>query len=891
MTPLTADEAVVPGTQPPGLEQRAAEALALAALDPPSAHALGTSVLDQARAARAWDAVSAAERAVGVAAMNLGHLDDATQHLRESIRAAQRTGSRQRAGEARMSLASALVIRGLPGKASREIQAALSDLAGLERARATVQHAAILQELGRYDEALSAVRTALPVLRREGDAEWAVRALSNRSLIHADRRAFRAAKTDLLEARQLCDEHGLELPAAYAEQNLGCLSALRGDVPDSLRHFDAAAARYDSYGLVEPSLFVDRAQVLLSVRLLEEARSTAEAAVDGYERQRRDNHVPEALLLLSTVALVQGDTDTARSSASAAERGFRRLRRTGSATLARYACIQAALAADPRAVEPARVARMAQQLEAAGWTVPALEALVLAGRIALDQGRSVAARRYLSAASRARLTGPADARARAWLAEALLRRADGHRQAALSALRAGMRIVDDHQATLGATELRAHVSAHRGSLARSGLEMALEDRDARRVLQWAERDRASALQMRPAEPPHDPDLFRDLAELRSTMAQIEEARTEGAGDTALVHRQVLLERRIRDRCRTLDGGQRAGGHPEVRKELSGRLGDWALVEFAESGGLLHAVTVRSDRFQLHTLGPVEEVRRALTHVPFALHRMARPRAGAGGRAAPATAVLQDATARLDDLLLRPLLAAVEDRPLVVVPTGALHSIPWSALPSCAGRPVTVSPSAALWLTATTSRRRPGAAVVSVAGPGLPGARDEARAVADLYDGSTLLEEGAATVSAVLEQADGAEKLHLAAHGRVRADNPLFSSLRLADGPLTVYELERLRQAPRHVSLSACDTGRPHTVAGTEVLGFGAALLSAGARTLVAPVVPVPDAATVPLMLAYHRGLLAGLSPATALATAQVGVDRSDSEATAAAVAFVCLGAG
>ena len=74
------------------------------------------------------------------------------------------------------------------------------------------------------------------------------------------------------------------------------------------------------------------------------------------------------------------------------------------------------------------------------------------------------------------MVGPADARARAWLAEAMLRKADGRRPAALSALRAGLRIVEDHQATLGAVELRAHVSAHRGALARFGAAHAHRER-------------------------------------------------------------------------------------------------------------------------------------------------------------------------------------------------------------------------------------------------------------------------------------------------------------------------------------------------------------------------------------------------------------------------------
>jgi hypothetical protein len=49
---------------------------------------------------------------------------------------------------------------------------------------------------------------------------------------------------------------------------------------------------------------------------------------------------------------------------------------------------------------------------------------------------------------------------------------------------------------------------------------------------------------------------------------------------------------------------------------------------------------------------------------------------------------------------------------------------------------------------------------------------------------------------VMAAIDGAWLVHMAAHGTFRADSPLFSAIELDDGPLTVYDLERLRRAPR-----------------------------------------------------------------------------------------------
>jgi CHAT domain-containing protein len=147
------------------------------------------------------------------------------------------------------------------------------------------------------------------------------------------------------------------------------------------------------------------------------------------------------------------------------------------------------------------------------------------------------------------------------------------------------------------------------------------------------------------------------------------------------------------------------------------------------------------------------------------------------------------------------------------------------------------------------------------------------------------------VEATLTALDGADVAHVAAHGTLRGDNPLFSSLALADGPLTAYDLERLRRAPRLVLLPACQSGAGHVLAGDEVMGLTSALFALGTRTAVATVVPVPDEATRPLMVALHEGLQAGLAPAAALAAAQAGADRSDPAGLATAGGFVCYGAG
>ena len=149
---------------------------------------------------------------------------------------------------------------------------------------------------------------------------------------------------------------------------------------------------------------------------------------------------------------------------------------------------------------------------------------------------------------------------------------------------------------------------------------------------------------------------------------------------------------------------------------------------------------------------------------------------------------------------------------------------------------------------------------------------------------------AATAQAVLATLDGADVAHLAAHGSFRADNPLFSSINLADGPLTVYDLESLDEAPALCVLSACDSGLSEVKAGDELMGLTATLLALGSATIVASVVTVPDEAGTQLMTAFHRELAAGVAPAEALVRAQGDLDDG-LEAVATRAGFVCFGAG
>ena len=139
---------------------------------------MASAAVDQARTDGHLEAASIAERALGLASLHVREVPEATRHLRTAIRLAEQGGLSQLAAEARMTFAFVLNRSGAPRRALVEIGAALNDLGPHGHAQGLAQRAAVLQQLGRLDEALSDYRASLPTLRREQDLVWVQRVLA-----------------------------------------------------------------------------------------------------------------------------------------------------------------------------------------------------------------------------------------------------------------------------------------------------------------------------------------------------------------------------------------------------------------------------------------------------------------------------------------------------------------------------------------------------------------------------------------------------------------------------------------------------------------------------------------------------------------------------------------
>ena len=825
---------------------------------------------------------SVAHQASAIVLRDSGRTDEAVTHGFAALRDARRVDAARQADVlGTLGIVLAFAGRTRDGLLRFDEAVPLTPAAMLPRLLHRRAH--VLHMLARNTEALEDLDRSIAGSRRLGDDLWEGRSLNTRCDVHLALGHADAAEVDARRAEMLLDRAGQDFEAVQAVHNRGLAADLRGDVPTALRLLDEASVRAHRLGNERHDLVIERTQVLLGAGLIDEVRRLCAVTLPGTVGApvRR----AELLLTDAQAALAQADLAAAEASAAEAHRLFRAQRRPGWADRARLLRLRAAYVSvrpelrpwmvdgEWAAPAPVRGRSATDLLPEATSLVRSMQArhavelpvaLVLLGRIAHDAGRDDTARWALSDAARTRWTGPPLGRAAGWLASALLAQQLGDRRALLLACRHGLDAVDEHRNLLGDVELRALASGHGIEFTRLAVDAAVRARRPRRLLWWAERWRAAALDA-PRASVTDPLLARDLAALRDVTRRLDATGADDPGSAALTRDRDRLEAAIRRAHRHLRSGdgtpskkpaERPGpdrtdgadGRPQLDLDavIQTLADEGAVVSIVRDGDTLHRLTVHRGVVRHVVVGPSA---RAETEARFA--RLALRRAALGRRVDLAGAGRLLQSALLGDG------AALPDgcRRVVVVPPADLLTAPWGLLPCFSDRHLSVSPSIAQWLRAA-GRLGTGAGshVALVTGPGLSTREAEVASLSRIHRHARVLRPEDATATAALEAVDGASLAHIAAHGTFRGDAPLFSALHLADGPLTVHDLLGLHRSPGAIVLSACDSGGAAPIGPFEALGLVSSLLGMGTATVLASVVPVNDAACLDVMRDVHTAV-------------------------------------
>ena len=763
------------------------------------------------------------------------------------------------------------------------------DLPARLRGMVAAQRGLLFMRAGRSADALVALDAAVRLLD-ESVPEDICRPLLTRGILHMQRGVLAAARADFRRCVEIAGRHELDMITAKASHNLGYLSLLSGALPQALRDMGAVwatlAGQSPTYAAV---CHIDRAQVLLAAGLWREADDDLAHAVELFRGARAPQDQAEAELARAQIALLEERFADARRLAERARKRFAARGADAWTLLAEHVALAAAVGRGrgvPAVADDA--ARVASALATAGLDDEARRA-TLTGVAALLAVRPLGSveriRGAAEGAIRLRRDDPIATRLAARSVRAGLADAEGEPGRADAELRAAMADLHRYQASFGSLDLQTAVSGHGRRLAEQGLARALATGRPATVFGWAERARALSTRLPPVVPPADPEAAAMLEELRHLRVELRAHVLAGQPAPTLRTRCAQLERLIRQRSWYTPGpGQTLAPAPlsDVQQQLGQK--DATYVAHLLSGGRLHALVAGPRRRALHDLGPAAPAIELLHRVRADLDALATLNLPEPMRVS-VRASSRRSLQRLDDMLWHPLRRYLADGPLLLAPAAGLVAVPWTLLPSLRGRPLTVVPSATAWLAARDRAALPARPTLALAaGPRVARAAEEVRLVAEVWAAQSPTET---TTAGVREAARTADVLHVAAHGVHEPDNPLFSHLELADGPLFGHELHQLPQLPAHIVLSACELGLARPRPGEETLGMTAALLHGGAGSVVAGVARIADAVAYQVGPAHHAALRDGESPAAALAAAIENAAKAEEDLAP----LVCFGAG
>lgn len=782
----------------------------------------------------------------GVAATVSGDLQQARSLLARSRATAVSEGDAETQARAESTLAYLAADESDIDRALELNDEALGhDLAMQTRGALLQQRATLLRRAGRAAEALAVFGDAIEALA-DHPADLAD-AYLNRGTVHLDRHDIEAAVADFSSASRKYLETGNELAAAQTDHNRAYALFLSGDLVGALALMESSYAVQAAAGpMVKAVCDADRAEVLMAAGLTRQGGEMLRQAAEAYESKGQRQRQGEAELALASHLVATDPVEAARMARSALSL-FEEARATGLALRARAVAFEAAVMGGEDPNEDGET--LAAPLDEQGLSWPALR-VRLQSRLARIRSAEHGGLPTRPASMRVIGPVPPEAPIDIRLLERELRAElaviAGRGGAGLRELRAGLDDFHLWQSSFGSLDLQTNVAGHGRTLARRGLELAVQSGKTDTLFEWSERSRMLASRVQPVRPPSDPQLAADLADLRSGVAP---------------ERETELRERIRQRAWRVKGSGQVS-EPVSLPDLRERIGRHSLVAYVVAAGCIVAVVVTEEGATRVDLGSRASLGSLLGGLLPDLDVAASDLPGPLG-----VAVRGDLATRLQqlaDLLVTPVLEQVGDRPVVLTPSAILAAVPWTLLPGFTGRPVVVAQSATAWLSRADTPLRTATAGF-VAGPRVMRAADEVAKSAVAWSGARILTGSEATAAAVSALAGEVDVLHLAAHGHHSADNPLFSGLELTDGTWYGYDIDGIAAVPDVVLLSACEVGRSTIRWGEELIGLVGAWLHAGARAVVASPAVVADEAAYEVFSRLHGALAKGLAPAEALA--------------------------
>jgi len=283
-----------------------------------------------------------------------------------------------------------------------------------------------------------------------------------------------------------------------------------------------------------------------------------------------------------------------------------------------------------------------------------------------------------------------------------------------------------------------------------------------------------------------------------------------------------------------------------------------LVEYYAARNHFYVCLVSRDRLKIIPIADVAPVREKLRLLQL---QLAKFRLGEDYVRPLEKRLLQATQAHLQelyDLLIAPIQTQLEAEHLIIVPHTFLHYLPFHALFDGKRHlidrfAISYAPSGSVFAACQAKEHSGGQAglVLAVPDARAPYIEEEGRFVAAAMNNAALFVGEDATEERLRSLGPQSRFIHIATHGYFREDNPMFSSIRLGNSLLSLFDLYQLQLNAELVTLSGCGTGMNVVVGGDELIGLVRGLLYAGAQTLMVSLWEVHDQSTAEFMRDFY----------------------------------------
>jgi len=768
----------------------------------------------------------------------------------------------------------------------------VSYLSTLETALGNVYY-----RLNRYQESLSHYDRAQELLENRDNTQAHASLASiglNRAYVLTEMNRFDEAVQSFQITKNHCERHGLSLWAAIADRGVSQMHFRRGNYSTALRILEQVRRRHEQLddarrvGLCD----MDRAEIYLELNLFADAADIAARAYDIFQRLGNryetakcltyqaiayfktfeDEDAEKALLAAREIFVNEGNdlwvavVDLWRAQLLTRQQQFS----TAQELAQRSAEIFERQQAPARAAN-ARVLSAQSFLELEERTPALREAQRALDGIEGYHAPWVSYQCYNTLGRLKELNGSIDE------AEQLYMKAIDQ----MESLRGNIRL-DEMRLSFGRDKYQVYENMVNLKLTKNDPRAAfqfVERSKSRTLIDLLERNLETVWDTGADDSPRLQRIRKIREELNIFYSRLNEiGAARPTGDTATQEEIARREQELVELLREV-GSEKSGWAtlqsmkiPDVEEVQAMLQADEVLVEYYTIGDRFQAFIISRNKFEIvRNLTTTSTVRTALKGFTFQLSKFHLQAAYLESHAPLLLKAIQYHLRELYRHLIEPIQDKLDRPSLIFVPHHVLHYVPFHALYDGANYLVDAyavsrgaSASVLKICREKKIQRTEQDLVLAVPDEMTPYINEEVAALRSLLPKGLFFVGREAREDKLRRYGPTAGKLHIAAHGIFRADNPMFSSLKLGDSWLNLFDIFNLQLGAELTVLSACETGMSAVWEGDELLGLARGFLYAGTPSLVVSLWTVNDRSTAQLMRRFYEALHRGASKTRAL---------------------------